>query len=140
MAIDREEAVATARARLAAVQGIADRLEQDAQRRAAATAEQREKIAKAARSGELGPDWAKLQGRIDLGQTSIEKVFEGTDESGEAVRLRETSRRRLETITDEYRVRIEDGVEDDPADEVAAASTRLTERLAALRARLEESR
>lgn len=51
--------------------------------------------AEAARRGELGPDWRALQTRIDRGETSLEAVFGGEDDSPEARRLVEASRQRL---------------------------------------------
>lgn len=51
--------------------------------------------AEAARKGELGPHWRAVQSRLDRGETSLEAVFGGTDDSPEARALRETSRHRL---------------------------------------------
>jgi hypothetical protein len=54
--------------------------------------------AERARSGELGPEWRIVQGRIDLGQTTVEAVFSGEDASLEAEALRQTSRRNLTAL------------------------------------------
>ncbi|GIG37641.1 hypothetical protein [Cellulomonas pakistanensis] len=43
--------------------------------------------AEAARSGSLGPDWQRVQQRIDGGRTTLSDVFSGTDTSPEAQRL-----------------------------------------------------
>lgn len=37
-----------------------------------------------ARAGELGPEWQKLQRRVDLDETSLDRVFSGEDTSSEA--------------------------------------------------------
>jgi acyl-homoserine lactone acylase PvdQ len=55
--------------------------------------------AEAARRGELGPDWQKIQQRIDLGTTTLDDVFSGRDDSREAAALLTQSRTTLnETI------------------------------------------
>lgn len=37
-----------------------------------------------ARAGELGPEWQRLQRRVDLDETSLDRVFSGDDTSSEA--------------------------------------------------------
>ncbi|WP_136518191.1 hypothetical protein [Cellulomonas telluris] len=54
--------------------------------------------AEAARRGDLGPDWRAVQRRVDAGETTLDAVFGGTDESREAVALRAGSRARLEAL------------------------------------------
>ncbi|GEN81057.1 hypothetical protein [Actinotalea fermentans] len=56
--------------------------------------------AEAARRGELGPHWRAVQHRIDRGETSLDAVFEGTDDSAEAQALREASRHRLAQLAE----------------------------------------
>ncbi|KMM45477.1 hypothetical protein CWIS_10625, partial [Cellulomonas sp. A375-1] len=43
----------------------------------------------AARTGQLGPHWQRVQVRIDAGQTTLEAVLGGQDGSPEAVAIRE---------------------------------------------------
>ncbi|HEY0119733.1 MAG TPA: hypothetical protein VGC04_13235 [Cellulomonas sp.] len=61
-----------------------DRLAQPDERDFEAAAQR----ARAARAGDLGPDWQRVQQRIDLGRTSLADVFDGSDTSREAERLR----------------------------------------------------
>lgn len=58
--------------------------------------------AERARAGELGPEWRAVQARIDLGQTSLEAVFSGEDESPAAQQLREHSSRRLREFREQW--------------------------------------
>jgi hypothetical protein len=58
--------------------------------------------AERARAGELGPEWRVVQGRIDLGQTSIEAVFSGEDTSLEAEKLRQLATRNLTALRDSW--------------------------------------
>jgi len=58
-------------------------------------AQWRDEHARAARAGELGSDWQAVQRRIDSGRSSLADVFAGRDESPEARRLRDLSRRNL---------------------------------------------
>ena len=55
-----------------------------------ANREAAEKQAEAARRGELGEDWRKVQERIDSGQTTLEDVFSGADQSDAAHALRDS--------------------------------------------------
>ena len=68
--------------------------------------------AAAARRGEFGADWTRIQQRIDLNQTTLDAVFSGEDESPEARRLREQSRAGIAARAAELRERSDD--EDDP--------------------------
>ncbi|MGX5694896.1 hypothetical protein ACWKWP_01750 [Agromyces soli] len=60
-----------------------------------------ERIAKAARSGELGDDWRRMQQRADLEETTLEAAFTGGDDSREAEALRTASAARLSRLQDE---------------------------------------
>ncbi len=68
-----------------------DRLAQPDERDSDAAAQR----ARAARAGDLGPEWQRVQQRIDLGRTSLAAVFDGSDTSREAERLRGRSRTTL---------------------------------------------
>lgn len=50
-----------------------------------------EERARHARAGDFGPDWRRIQERIDRGETSLGAVVRGGDQSAEAEALRETS-------------------------------------------------
>jgi hypothetical protein len=68
-----------------------DRMDHPDARDAEATARREE----AARRGDLGPDWQRVQRRIDTGRTTLADVFTGQDDSPEARRLAERSRETL---------------------------------------------
>jgi hypothetical protein len=51
-------------------------------------AERDEERARLARRGDLGPQWRRLQERIDAGDTSLSSIARGHDMSSEAVDLR----------------------------------------------------
>ena len=55
--------------------------------------ESTEKREEAARRGELGEDWRKIQERIDSGETTLRDVFSGKDTSDAAAALRQTAQR-----------------------------------------------
>lgn len=59
-------------------------LEQEARTERAARDAAIEQFAERARSGELGPEYRRLQERFDLGESSLEAVFSGVDSSPEA--------------------------------------------------------
>jgi hypothetical protein len=80
------------------VEGILAETRLDAERVAREDAPREEQRAAAARSGALGRDWQDVQLRIDAGQTSLAAVFDGSDPTPAAVRLRERSRATLEAL------------------------------------------
>lgn len=51
-----------------------------------------------ARSGELGPEWQRLQRRVDLDETSLDKVFSGEDGSSEAEYVRSVAEEKATKI------------------------------------------
>lgn len=57
--------------------------------------ESTEKREEAARRGELGDDWRKIQERIDSGETTLRDVFSGKDTSDAAAALRQTAERNI---------------------------------------------
>ncbi|QEW00725.1 hypothetical protein F6J84_11860 [Microbacterium caowuchunii] len=97
-----------------------------------------EAFARRARSGALGREWSVLQGRIDLGETTLAAIMSGDDPSPEAQAVREASRARLAALTDAERERAEQAGEPDPAAELARDRERLLARGAALRARISD--
>lgn len=60
-----------------------------------------ERIAKAARTGELGNDWRRMQQRVDLEETSVEAVFTDGDDSREALALRARSAAHMQQLQQE---------------------------------------
>ena len=68
-------------------------------------AEWDEDRARLARAGELGPQWQRLQQRIDLGETSLSAVLRGLDDSAEAEVVMTDARRRAEELGAELRER-----------------------------------
>lgn len=83
--------------------------------------------AAAARRGDLGPDWQRVQMRVDLGQTTLDDVFGGKDPSPEAERLRGAAREHLAVGAQEAEQR-----PDGPAAELRGEAAALHERLEAL--------
>lgn len=69
-------------------------------------------IARKNRSGERGRDWMTLQGRIDLGQTTLAEVMSGADSSPEAQRVTQLSRKNLAALQKQM---AEDAAEKDDA-------------------------
>lgn len=69
-----------------------------------------EKLAAAARRGDNGPEWRRIQERIDLGQTTLADVFTGSDSSTDATILVARSQQSLSTLSDE----LADAAENDP--------------------------
>lgn len=81
-------------------------------------ARQDEERAEAARRGDLGPQWQRLQRRIDLGETSVLAVLTGEDDSSDADALRATAMDNARTLA----VMQEDELDDeDPTHETFAA-------------------
>lgn len=57
-----------------------------------------EEMSDRARAGELGPEWQRLQRRVDLEETSLEKVFSGEDTSSEAEFVRSVADEKAGTL------------------------------------------
>ncbi|HET7661752.1 MAG TPA: hypothetical protein VFK66_15285 [Oryzihumus sp.] len=72
-----------------------------------------EERAEQARRGELGPDWARLQRRIDLNQTSVSAVVRGEDASIEAERLRTHAGQQAHSLAQMQEAEPEEGEEDE---------------------------
>ncbi len=60
-----------------------------------------ERRAEAARRGELGPHWQRLQQRIDLGETTVAAIMTGVDMSPDAQAIREIMVGNLADVIDE---------------------------------------
>lgn len=97
-------------------------------------AEHAAKQATAARAGELGPEWRKLQQRIDMNETTLEDVFSGKDESPEARALLTKSQRTLTEVGEHLaEEQDEDSPLGDPVAELAQLSEAFTARVEAMR-------
>ncbi len=129
------------RARLAAslssLSAVQTEIEIDDMVTAAEDAAFDEQRAEAARRGELGPEWQKIQQRIDLGTTTLDDVFSGRDDSPEAIALLAKSRATLqETVRD-----IQEADDDDPTllaiSELRMRNAAFDERMTRLRATFE---
>ena len=72
-----------------------------------------EQRAAQARRGELGPDWVRLQRRIDLNQTSVSAVVRGEDDSVEAERLRAHAEQQARSLAEMQEAEPEEGEEDE---------------------------
>lgn len=121
------------RRRLALIEELAQQVRADAGAEAVDTEED---FARRARAGELGRDWQVLQGRIDLGETSLAAVFDGSDDSTAAHGVREAAHVRVGLFAEEVRAAADADGEPDPIAELGRERERLLSRGAALRERL----
>lgn len=118
---------------------IASSLEeyQESQRASATQREEaQEAQAAAARTGKLGPEWTKVQQRIDLQQTTLEDVFSGKDDSPEARALLATSRQTLTLVSEELEEQAEKDEEagtPNPLIEIRAMNSAMEAKLERLR-------
>lgn len=83
----------------------------DLQRQRAVWAEEDAERAKQARRGELGPQWQRLQARIDLDETSIADIVSGLDDSPEAAAIRQKASERASEL---YAEQVADLESDEP--------------------------
>lgn len=91
--------------------------EEDARRgqaRGESDEEADEERAERARSGELGPDWQRIQKRIDEGKTTLLDVFTGDDSSPEAQKLRDQASANLGRLHDQWAKEAEEGGVENP--------------------------
>lgn len=83
-------------------------IEQEREVMAQESTEAEEDRASAARSGEHGDDWQRVQRRIDAGQTSLQDVLTGVDESPEARRIRDDAAERMTQLIMDVRAQDEE--------------------------------
>jgi len=83
---------------LDAVRALVEEMEQEARRVDPKDAEHQSEFEDAARGGALGPQWRRLQARIDGGRTTLVDVFGGTDASPEAAAVRDAARSGLAEV------------------------------------------
>lgn len=107
------------------VQALVDEVRRRAAADDARDAARAARHAQAAREGALGPDWRRVQARIDAGRTTEADVFGGRDTSPEAQALVAAAQRNVqglqETLPPETRNALVTGLE-----ELEAARARLS--------------
>lgn len=123
---------------LSAISGTLASLQETQREYAASDAEAEEKRAKAARAGELGADWQKVQQRIDLKTTTLEDVFTGRDDSPEARALLGAARAKITEVSQELDREAEDSEEETPVEEVQRMQAEFQARMAELQRRISE--
>lgn len=102
---EADRMIAQVRAMLGEIQGISEDIQKETreaikehQDYLSKAEEGDEERARKARAGELGPDWQKIQRRIDLGETSPGAIALGADDSTAAQNLRRTAAEHTEAI------------------------------------------
>ena len=110
---------------------VSDSITRERQQDERDNAEHRRERAEAARNGELGEDWKKIQERIDKGETTLSDVFSGKDTSEAADALRQTAQQNIARAMQQARDEAEAEDEEDPF-------TALQEKLSALSKATEE--
>lgn len=98
-----------------------ERMEEESARQAQAREEADEARAEKARSGELGPEWQRIQKRIDQGQTTLLDVFTGKDTSPEARSLQAQASKNLGRIHDQWAKEAENDDAENPLTELRDA-------------------
>lgn len=92
-------------------------------------AEQRifeEELARRNRSGERGRDWAEIQQRIDINQTSLNAVLTGEDTSPAARRVMAHAQKNLSGLRDHM---VEEAAQDEEAIDPLAKTSELLEEI-----------
>ncbi len=117
---------------LAELREFVDLAEQESEQDTPAPDESDDERAKAARAGHLGPDWQRVQQRIDLGVTTLEDVFSGRDDTPAARALLANATRNLGALHDRWAAQAAGG-EDTPLAEMARIEQEHTQRVDHLR-------
>lgn len=134
MAASLARLVEETRARLAGWEALLDA----AQANDAESASFEESFAVRARSGALGREWAVLQGRIDLGETTLEAIMTGADDSAEAQTVRERAHERIGDVADIVRDQAKAEGRADPVAQLARQREEMLARAAELQRRVEK--
>ena len=100
----------------------------------------REEHAERARSGELGQEWRTLQRRVDLGETTVEAVVRGEDDSAQAVVVRGYAQENAETAALELDGEVDEAEKGGEVSPAAAAALAHRAAAAELAAQLERLR
>ena len=93
--------LAHANATLAAILAMQAEIDEALVVSAAEDARREAEFAAHARVGKLGTEWQRVQQRIDLGETTLDDVMSGVDDSPSARALRERAESTLEVVHDE---------------------------------------
>lgn len=112
------EAIADLQASVEQVRAITSREADELRQLREQLARRDEERAEAARRGYLGPEWQRLQRRIDLGETSVQAVLTGEDDSSDADVLRATAMENTRSLAAMQEDELDD---EDPTHEVFAA-------------------
>lgn len=112
------EAIADLQASVEQVRAITSREADELRQLREQLARRDEERAEAARRGDLGPEWQRLQRRIDLGETSVQAVLTGEDDSSDADVLRATAMENTRSLAAMQEDELDD---EDPTHEVFAA-------------------
>lgn len=132
---EAREALATIREQIAQVRQANERTRTDHAAYQESVRQADEDRARAARNGELGPEWRRIQVRMDAGQTNLGRVFAGQDDSPEAQVLL----RRVVERSAGMREQLEEYLEESEApDPVFAENRRVAGELQAAMERLAE--
>ncbi len=91
--------------------------------------------ARLARRGELGPEWQRLQQRIDLGETSMTDIVSGLDTSAEATSVRHRARDKAAELYAEQVA----ALESDQPSELASTMTATRAEIDKLRSAMEQA-
>jgi len=83
---------------IAQMREIMAQVEQDEREQAPRTQARLNQIADAARAGDLGTDWRRTQQRVDRGETTLQDVFAGRDDSPEGAALSARARESARSI------------------------------------------
>jgi hypothetical protein len=92
---------AHANATLAAILAMQAEIDDALVQSAADDARREAEFSAHARVGKLGTEWQRVQQRIDLGETTLDDVMSGVDDSPSARALRERAEATLEVVHDE---------------------------------------
>lgn len=111
------------------LQEMTDSLHQEFEDDSEEETDWREEWADSARHGDYGDDWKIVQRRIDREETTLDAVLLGEDQSPEARRIRETSKKNLSSL--------EESLDDDDKDQLDSLRDELSEAAQSLQERIE---
>lgn len=136
---DDTDARLKAQATLAAIAAVQAEIDEALAESAPDDAKREAEFATDARTGKLGVEWMRVQQRIDLGDTTLDDVMSGADDSTAARTLRARSQERLAEVHEELVIEEEDeDIPDDPITQMNQMQRELAARMEELRIRTEE--
>ncbi|MFZ4842799.1 hypothetical protein [Mycetocola saprophilus] len=104
-----------------------DSLQEDIDAEDSAAQDGHEEFARTARRGEAGREWQIIQRRIDRGETTLEGVFSGADDSREAHILKQLAEKNLSRTAEEWTDEIANATSERPAKNPLAEFTQMVE-------------